>query len=140
MIKFDIVRQVGEKEFERVVVDRLFFDELGECKVGIKSVGESGGDNYEHIDLRSGRCCLFQFAECFDKNGKAIYQGHLLKDENGKIFEVIRACGSHVIVVDEQMVVLEDRVTRKLEIVGDVVQNLDLILSEEEFNKKLNDK
>ena len=135
IIKFHIVRQLNQHEWERVEVDRLYFDEIGACKVGIKAIGENGGDNYNHFDLRKENVKLFQFAGAFDKNGKPIYQGHLLKDEAERIYEVIQACGSFIILKNEQAVMLEDNVTRKLEIVGDIVQNLDLVLSEEEFNK-----
>lgn len=132
MIKFDVLYRVSETEWKREPIMALKFDNLGETDAFI-----NGGDR---LDLREDKYHLFQFAECFDRGGKPIYQGHLLKDEFGKVFEVIKACGSFVIVVDEKLVVLEDRITRQLEIVGDVIQNLDLILSEDEFSKTVNNK
>ena len=95
------------------------------------------------LEIRTGGFQVLQFAGSFDKGGKAIYQGHLLKDAEGNVFEVIQAAGSFGIVKNNGFVLLEDSVTRRLEVVGDIIQNLEMVLPQEKlqeaFNKKENE-
>lgn len=70
---------------------------------------------------------LFQSTNAFDKNGVPIYHGDLLKDADGILYEVMYAVGSYFIVKDDAPLMLLDEHTRKLEVVGNVIENYDLI-------------
>lgn len=70
---------------------------------------------------------LFQGTNAFDKAGKRIYHGDILKNEAGELFEVYHSGGSYFIVEWDNAVMLLDENTRHLEIVGNVVENADLL-------------
>lgn len=89
---------------------------------------------------------LLQYVGMFDKIGKKIYHGHILKDPEGECYDVQYACGAFFIVKGDtpensEQVFLTESLVMTMEIVGDVFQNPDLILKEinqDEFNKKVN--
>lgn len=82
---------------------------------------------YETVVIDEVVNWLYQSTNTFDKNGKPIYHGDLLKDAEGILYEVMYAVGSYFIVMGDTAVMLLDNVTRALEVVGNVVENNDLI-------------
>ena len=70
---------------------------------------------------------LYQSTNAFDRNGKLIYHGDLLKDEQGILYEVMYAVGSYFIVKDDAPLMLLDEHVRKLVVVGNIIENYDLI-------------
>jgi len=70
---------------------------------------------------------LYQGTNAFDKTGRRIFHGDILKNEAGELFEVYHSGGSYFIVEWDNPVMLLDENTRHLEIVGNVVENADLL-------------
>ncbi len=72
-------------------------------------------------------CWLYQSTNAFDRQGKLIYHGDLLQDEQGILYEVMYAVGSYFIVKDDAPLMLLDEHVRRLTIAGNIIENYDLI-------------
>ena len=68
---------------------------------------------------------IMQYIGLTDKNGKEIYEGHILKDRNGRIGEVIFAYGSYWFYPFEMVLISSMNVL--CEIIGDVYNNPELL-------------
>lgn len=130
IIKYEILIRIGDTEYTRSPVTELYFGDGG-----VLATISSDGKDY---DATNSNVWLLLSSGAFDKNNKEIYQSDLLKDNDGKIFEVIKACASLFIVVDDKAIILTDDVTKNLEVIGNSIQNIDLVVSPEEFEKTLN--
>lgn len=130
-IKFEIVYETSQGWVRKPVVS-LFFTAKGivanvQAEKTEPSTEEPGVFPV-HIDW--GKAFLFQSAGVFDKVGNLLFHGHLLKDEAGKLYEVMFANGSFFLAdegVESEPAMLSDEVLRKLEIIGDIIQQKDLL-------------
>ncbi len=83
---------------------------------------------------------------CFDKEARAIYEGDILENYKGKVFDVKKYNGSFVIFTrvlneggDDEPVYLADFLTKDFKIIGNIVENSELLVEpvNEEIVKKL---
>lgn len=136
-IKFDIMYRIGLKEWLRTEATALKWevDEGNNILIAVDAKDFSYKIDWE-------QAFLLQSTEMFDKNGVLIFQGHILKNNEGKCFEVFYALGSFFIAdgVEGDRVFLDDNLLMSMEVVGTIFENSELIqapINEEEFNNKI---
>lgn len=120
-----IIKQIDGTFFTKEVAALTFLTVNGLQQIGISYTLETKDKVTEVVD--ESTVWLFQSTNTFDKKNISIYHGDLLKDAEGILFEVMYACGSYFIVKDDAPLMLLDEYTRNLEVVGNVVENFDLI-------------
>ena len=84
------------------------------------------GEDKKLVIIDEGTSWLYQSTNSFDKNGDTIYHGDIL-EQDGILHEVMYAVGSYFIVKDDAPIMLLDQNTRHLAIVGNVIQNNELL-------------
>lgn len=123
MIKFDVIAHVSTNEdgspvFVRRKVASLTFDNNGVlgCKTFESASGKNDGIG---VNIRGDMGILIQSTECFDKEGREIYQCDVVEDEKGVKWEVVRFNGSSGIVnEDEEFMPLLESFTRNVKVIG----------------------
>ncbi len=126
MIKYDVVFPVsitadGKQTFGREKVTDIRFDDMGEesCK----------DKNGKERSLRSTGAILLRSAELFDRDGKEIYQGDLLQDDEELEYQVVVFNGSLAAIPVNGLEgfdiprFMEDSFTRKCKVVANVFEN-----------------
>lgn len=141
LILYDLVQKDGET-FKRTRVHTLSMVYMNGAQELYATIFT--GEKKDEQDVKDTvlvdemNAWLFQGTGAFDKNGKVIFHGHILKDKDDTLYEVFYANGAYFIVKDEIPLMLLDQHVRELEIVGDVVQDLKLIekpVDEKIFNQ-----
>ena len=131
-ILFDFIYKTSEGGWKREKANLIRF---GISEIEVIKEGEKEDDKIIFkVDWEN--VFLLQSAGCFDKTGKTIFHGEILKDEEGRLFEVYLVNGSFFIVKDEEQIILSDNVVRRLDVVGNVIENGDMVApTQEQLNE-----
>lgn len=123
IIHFELVKILGKKTF-RVQVESLDFRKKEGGIVEIWATPRGG----KPMLVDEETVYLFQSTNAFDKHSRLIFHGDILKGNDGTLYEVFYANGSFFIVGGNgEPLMLFDEVVRRVEVVGDVIRNYDLV-------------
>ena len=92
-----------------------------------EKIKEHKGYMYDFVNEVTDNLKMMQFTNCFDKNGSEIYEGDIVKNSDGKLFEIQCYFGNFVFFDDDEVVYLTENIVKGFEVVGNIHQNPELI-------------
>lgn len=121
-IVFEIVYKLGNGEYVREAVQSLKFP-------ADSGYLEAKTPTSDAVQVNPLYTSLLQFTGEFDIEGKPIFHGHILGDTEhpGEVYEVVFYNGGFHLVKNDEPRDLTNEVCMKLKIVGDAIQNADML-------------
>lgn len=68
---------------------------------------------------------IVRSTNCFDSKGMEIWQGDYLEDEYKNIFEIMSACGSLFMIVQDEPILIQPTIAMRLTAIGNVYEDTD---------------
>lgn len=126
-IKYNIIYRVSDTEYLKVQAKSIL-----NLDGDIKAIGT---DESEHkIDW--DRAFLSESTGMFDMLGNKIFHGDIVRnEETNKVYEIMYSCGAFFILEDDERILLEESLVMKMTLIGDSLNNPELLLTEEQLNK-----
>lgn len=137
-IKFDVIYRI-EGGWKREAVTGIKFEK---DQTGLSHMLAYVAEGQQAMPIDWENSYLLEASGMFDKNNVPVYHGSVLKNAEGKYFEVFYAWGAFFIVESEESdrIFLTDQLMMTLEVAGDVFQNPELAtkpIDEEKFINKV---